>query len=113
MHISLRNHTSARSFFVDLSTDLPLGPLLDIRVDVTSNMQIHEIRVKIPADSRHALATTLISAFRNLNQLVVHAGEEPFNSGFDTLLTISKSQTHMNLRSSSRLTKSMSLRHQR
>jgi hypothetical protein len=108
----MRNHTSAHSFFVNLSTDPPLGPLLEIGVDVTSNTQTHEIRVKIPADSQHALPTAIISAFRKLDQLVVHAGEEFCDWGSDKLMTL-KSQTRMNLGSSSRLTKSMSLQRQR
>ena len=76
----MRKHTSARSFFIDLSMDSPPGPLLEIELDVKSNMQTHDVRVKIPADSQQALSAILISAFRNLNQLIVHAGEEFFNS---------------------------------
>ncbi|KAN0134758.1 hypothetical protein V8E53_007543 [Lactarius tabidus] len=78
----MRNHTSAHSFFVNLSTDPPLGPLLEIGVDVTSNTQTHEIRVKIPADSQHALPTAIISAFRKLDQLVVHADSYEFRIKF-------------------------------
>ena len=80
----MRNHTSARSFFVNLPTDLLPGPLLEVGVDVSSNARTHEVRVEIPA-KRQALAATLISAFRNLNQLVVHAGEECSNCCSDTL----------------------------
>ena len=71
----MRNHTYAHSFFVGLSTELSPGPLLEVGVDVTSNMRTHELRVEIPANSRQALASTLISAFRNINQLIVYAGE--------------------------------------
>lgn len=82
----MRHHTSAHSFLVDLSTDLSPGPLLEVRVDVSSNTRTHEVRVEIPANSRQALAATLISAFRNLNQLIVHAGEDRFNLVSDTLM---------------------------
>ncbi|KAN0139420.1 hypothetical protein V8E53_002921 [Lactarius tabidus] len=82
VHISMCNHTSAHSFFVNLSTDPLLGPLLEIGVDVTSNTQTHEIRVKIPADSQHALPTAIISAFRKLDQLVVHADSYEFRIKF-------------------------------
>lgn len=78
----MRSHTSARSFFVDLSTDSPApGPSLGVRVDVRSDVQTHEVRVQIPAKSRQALAAALISAFRNVNQLIVHAGEELLTQG--------------------------------
>ena len=78
------NHTSTCSFFVNLPTDLSPGPSLEVRVDVSSNARTHEVRVEIPA-KRQAFAATLISAFRNLNQLVVHAGEESSNSCSDIL----------------------------
>ena len=71
----MRNHTYAHSFFVGLSTELSPGPLLEVGVDVTSNMRTHKLRVEIPANSRQALASTLISAFRNINQLIVYASE--------------------------------------
>jgi hypothetical protein len=75
----MHNHTSARSFFVELSTDTSPDLLLEVGVDVRSNARTHEVRVEIPANSRQALAATLISAFRNLNQLIVHAGEDFFD----------------------------------
>ena len=69
------NHTYTHSFFVRLSTELSPGPLLKVGVDVTSNMRTHKLRVEIPANSHQALASTLISAFRNINQLIVYASE--------------------------------------
>ena len=107
----MRNHTSAQSFFVDLSMDSLPGPFLEIEVDVRSNLQTHDIRVKIPADSRQDLAATIISAFRKLNQLIVHAGKEFFNLVSHTLMTL-YSQTHTSSGSSSRLMKLMLLRQQ-
>ncbi|KAF8262343.1 hypothetical protein EI94DRAFT_834469 [Lactarius quietus] len=84
VHISMRNHTSAHSFFVDLSAEsfeLP-GPLLEVEVDVSSTTRTHEVRIKVPANLRQALATTTISAFRNLNQLIVHADSYEFRIKF-------------------------------
>jgi hypothetical protein len=75
----MHNHTSACSFFVKLSTDLLPDLLLEVGVDVRSNTRTHKVRVEIPANSRQALTATLISAFRNLNQLIVHAGEYCFD----------------------------------
>ncbi|KAF8258965.1 hypothetical protein EI94DRAFT_1752816 [Lactarius quietus] len=80
VHISMCNHTSAHSFFVDLSTksfELP-GPLHEVEVDVSSTMRTHEVRIKVPANLQQALATTTISAFRNFNQLIVHADSYEF-----------------------------------
>ena len=84
MHISMHNHTSTHSFFVNLPTNLSPGPSLEVGVDVSSNARTHEVQVEIPA-KQQAFAATLISAFRNLNQLVVHASEESSNSCSDIL----------------------------
>lgn len=71
VHISIR--TYAHSFS---ATESPLEPLLQVGVHVSSNASIHEVQIGIPAVSRQALAATIISAFRNPSQLVVHAGDE-------------------------------------
>ncbi|KAF8266960.1 hypothetical protein EI94DRAFT_1786674 [Lactarius quietus] len=84
MHISLRNHTYACSFLVDLSTDSSELPeaLLHVGVTISSDARTHEIRIETPANSREALAATTISAFRTLNRLIVHADSYEFRIKF-------------------------------
>ena len=69
-------HTSALSFLTHLFADLSPGSL-EVRVLVNSDETSHVIRVELLAKSRPGLATitTLVSAFRDSNQLLVHAGE--------------------------------------
>jgi hypothetical protein len=71
----MHNHPSARSFLV---AEPSPGPLLKVGVDVCSTTGAHKVRVEVPPNSRQALAATLISAFHNINQLIVHAGEKCF-----------------------------------
>ena len=75
----MHNHTSVKSFLVKSPTNLSPGPLLEVRVDVSSNARTHEVRIGIPA-KRQALDANLISAFRHINQLVVFASEECSNA---------------------------------
>ena len=80
VRISMRNHTSVKSFLVKSPTNSSPGPLLEeVRVDVSSDARTHKVRIGIPA-KRQALDANLISAFRNIDQLVVFAGEECSNA---------------------------------
>ena len=69
-------HTSALSFISHSFADSSPGPL-EVKVLVNSDETKHEIRVELPAKSRPGLApsSTLVSAFRNSDHLLVHAGE--------------------------------------
>ncbi|KAH8978866.1 hypothetical protein EDB86DRAFT_3150137 [Lactarius hatsudake] len=60
-----------------------LEPLPRVKVYfVNSNPSIHEIRIKFPENLRQALVTTIISAFRKLNKLVVHVDSYKFEIVF-------------------------------